>query len=397
MTALVHKKSGKLKLVTAALLLTSSMALAACTAEDALRGVGENRGEVPISKKIDRALKAKGLSLRAPIMVRIFKTENVLEVWKQKPNGRYTMLADFEICKWSGKLGPKFKEGDRQAPEGFYSVAPHQMNPRSSYHLSFNMGFPNRFDQSLGRTGTHLMIHGDCSSAGCYSMTDSQVEDIYALAREALRGGQTAFQIQAFPFRMTPENMAKHKDSEHFEFWQNIKIGYDHFELTKKPPSVEICERTYQFNKDFGDQNVSATQACPQSEMSPSLLAAYQTLSAEEAEVFDKLAARYDAKQEQELEKAAREQAEKEAAALREQQVAAQQAVEPAQDVASAPVPVESPTAEAGSNAATSDVPLPASAPGSESNAANDTSAAPAETAPERRGLFGRVRGLFGS
>ncbi|MEN0087589.1 MAG: murein L,D-transpeptidase family protein [Pseudomonadota bacterium] len=191
-------------------------ALAACTAEDALRGVGDKRGEVPISKKLYRAIKTKGMGVRAPIMVRIFKEEDTLEVWKRKPNGRYALLADYEICKWSGKLGPKFKEGDRQAPEGFYTVAPHQLNPRSSYHLSFNMGFPNAFDRSYGRTGTHLMIHGDCSSAGCYSMTDPQIEDIYALAREALRGGQERFQIQAFPFRMTPENMAKHRNSEHF-------------------------------------------------------------------------------------------------------------------------------------------------------------------------------------
>ena len=123
--------------MAAALVLTP--ALAACTAEDALRGGGDKRGEVPISKDAYRAIKTKGLSVRAPIMIRIFKEEDVLEVWKQKPNGRYTLLTDYEICKWSGKLGPKFKEGDRQAPEGFYSVAPHQLNPRSAYHLSFNM------------------------------------------------------------------------------------------------------------------------------------------------------------------------------------------------------------------------------------------------------------------
>ena len=82
--------------------------------------------------------------------------------------------------------GPNFKEGDRQAPEGFYNIRPHQMNPKSSYYLSFNMSFPNKFDRTRGRTGSNLMVHGACSSAGCYSMTDEQVLEIYAFAREAL-------------------------------------------------------------------------------------------------------------------------------------------------------------------------------------------------------------------
>ena len=123
-------------------------------------------------------------------MVRIFKEEAVLEVWKQKDTGRYDLVKTYEICQWSGQLGPKYTEGDRQAPEGFYTVRPAQMNPRSRYHLSFNMGYPNTFDRAHGRTGQHLMVHGDCKSAGCYAMTDALMEEIYALAREAFRGGQ---------------------------------------------------------------------------------------------------------------------------------------------------------------------------------------------------------------
>ena len=145
------------------------------------------------------------MSTTSPIMIRIFKEEAVLEVWKQKDNGRYDLAATYDICKWSGRLGPKFVEGDRQAPEGFYTVRPYQMNPRSSYHLSFNIGFPNNYDRAHGRTGQHLMVHGACSSAGCYSMTDKQVEEIYALPA-TLQGRPEAFQIHAFPFRMTAGN-----------------------------------------------------------------------------------------------------------------------------------------------------------------------------------------------
>ena len=135
--------------------------LSAC--QGALDGLGQ-KAEKPVPKKLVASMKAQGMALTSPIMLRIFKQENTLEVWKKKTTGRYALLTSYEICKWSGKLGPKFKEGDRQAPEGFYKVNKHQMNPNSQYHLAFNMGFPNAYDRSHGRTGSHLMIHGACSS-----------------------------------------------------------------------------------------------------------------------------------------------------------------------------------------------------------------------------------------
>ena len=189
------------------------------------------------------------MSRTSPIMARIFKEEGKLEIWKQKTNGRYDLIASYDICKWSGKLGPKFIEGDRQAPEGFYTVRPAQMNPNSSYHLSFNIGYPNAYDRAHGRTGANLMVHGACSSSGCYSMTDAQIEQIYAFGRDAFQGGQTEFQIQAFPFRMTAANMARYRNDPNFEFWKMLKEGYDQFEITKVPPKVDVCEKRYVFNQ----------------------------------------------------------------------------------------------------------------------------------------------------
>jgi murein L,D-transpeptidase YafK len=155
------------------------------------------------------------------------------------------------------------------------------MNPNSSYYLSFNMGFPNSYDRSHNRTGSNLMVHGACSSAGCYSMTDEQVLEIYGFARDAFKGGQEYFLVEALPFRMTPENMARHRDSEHFEFWKMLKTGYDHFELTKRPPKVEVCERSYVFNQVPEDEDATfrAAQACPpasvpQSEPRPPMMTA---------------------------------------------------------------------------------------------------------------------------
>lgn len=258
--------------------------------QGALDGL-EAKEKAPVPAKLVYAMKAKGMPVDSPIMIRIFKEENVLEVWKQKDTGRYALLTDYEICKWSGKLGPKFKEGDRQAPEGFYTVNPYQMNPKSQYHLSFNIGFPNAYDRAHGRTGLHLMVHGACSSAGCYSMTDERVQEIYSLARDAFKGGQKAFQIQAYPFRMTAENMVKHRDSEHFEFWKMLKKGYDHFEITRIPPKVDVCEKRYEFNTDSPSRYPSSGQ-CPKREMPLSLAGAFVKQQTSFNAEFEKLLAK---------------------------------------------------------------------------------------------------------
>ena len=146
----------------------------------------------------------------APILIRIYKQETTLEVWKEKRTGSFALLKSYPICKFSGKLGPKIAEGDRQAPEGFYEVTRDQMNPLSREYLSFNVGFPNAFDRSLHRTGSMVMVHGGCASIGCYAMTDNEMSEIYALLDEAFGGGQDKVQLQAFPFRMTEQNLAHH-------------------------------------------------------------------------------------------------------------------------------------------------------------------------------------------
>jgi murein L,D-transpeptidase YafK len=188
------------------------------------------------------------MDLQSPILVRLFKEEAELEVWKQDRTGHFALLKTYPICRWSGDLGPKIREGDRQAPEGFYSISPAQMNPQSAYYLSFNTGFPNAFDKSLGRTGSELMVHGDCSSRGCYAMTDEQIAEIYALGRESFFGGQRAFQFQAYPFQMTAANLAKHRNNPNMPFWRMIKEGNDHFEVTKLEPKVDFCEKKYVFD-----------------------------------------------------------------------------------------------------------------------------------------------------
>jgi len=249
-------------------LLRALLASAAIAAVMTLAGCGggapvnSGRHMQPLSERMVATLNAKNMAKESPILMRVFKQEAELEVWKQDDSGRFALLRTYPICRWSGELGPKFKTGDRQAPEGFYPITPGLMNPDSSQYLAINTGFPNAYDRANSRTGAFLMIHGGCSSAGCYAMTDEQIAEIYALARESFFGGQKSFQLQAYPFRMTPLNMARHRNSPHMAFWRMIKEGYDHFEVTHLEPQVDVCEKRYIFGAESTDR-FSPAERCP--------------------------------------------------------------------------------------------------------------------------------------
>ncbi len=199
------------------------------------------------------------------ILMRIFKEESELEVWRQGADGRYALHKTHPMCRWSGRLGPKTADGDRQAPEGFYQVTASLMNPNSKYHRSFNLGYPNQLERALGYTGDSLMVHGACSSAGCFAMTDNGVAEVYAEAQSAFRIGQSDFQVQSFPFRMTAEQMAKHQGDPNIEFWRNLKLGYDVFEVTRREPTVAACGGRYVFDarRVDGAAALEPTAACP--------------------------------------------------------------------------------------------------------------------------------------
>lgn len=281
--------------------------LSACN-DDALQSVADKANQ-PLPQEIVAKMKSEGMTRTSPIMMRIFKEEGVLEIWKQKNDGRYGKIAEYKICAWSGKLGPKKQEGDRQAPEGFYLIKPSQMNPDSHYYLAFNIGYPNAYDRSLGRTGSNIMIHGVCSSAGCYSMTDKNVAQIYAFARDAFDGGQRAFQVEAFPFRMTPANMAAHRDNPNIDFWKMLKVGYDYFEITKRPPDVNVCDRKYVFNQQvLDDSPFVATAACPSMKTPENLQVAYAAYEKQYDKAYEAAVVKQKADAEREAEIAKRKQ-----------------------------------------------------------------------------------------
>lgn len=229
-------------------------------------GTGSEDSVAPGDRQLPASTQAllaiKGMKVEAPIFVRIFKEESEFEVWKYK-DGRFQHFRTYPICAWSGELGPKVQQGDRQAPEGFYTVSRAQMNPHSLYHLAFNIGFPNTYDQANGHSGSALMVHGNCKSAGCYAMTDAYIEEIYILAREAFNAGQTKFHVQALPFRMTTWNMMRHRLNEWYPFWAKLKEGYDAFEETGKPPIVKVCGKQYLVNVSFPGGDPAPNAPCP--------------------------------------------------------------------------------------------------------------------------------------
>lgn len=271
------------------LVLFAGLGLALAGCQEGSKYASNAKARAPVPPETLALMREKGLQPSAPILIRSFKKEAELEVWKKGSDGRYALLKTYPICRWSGQLGPKKREGDRQAPEGFYTITPASMNPNSSYYLSFDMGYPNAFDRAHGRTGKHLMVHGACSSAGCYSMTDEQIAEIYAIGREAFNGGQRRFQYQAYPFRMTPENMAKHRLDPDIAFWRNLKEGWDHFEATRQEPLVGVCGKRYVFNAR-NSNNLSPTGACPTLDIDPGIRQAVAAKQqADQAKIADLL------------------------------------------------------------------------------------------------------------
>ncbi len=200
-------------------------------------------------------------SAGSPVFIRIFKQEAQLELWMQKA-GRFELIDSFPICHWSGTLGPKLYEGDRQAPEGFYSVGPQQLVLSGRHIRSLDLGYPNAFDRSLGRTGSHILLHGGCRSTGCFAMTDPVMERVYALAEQALRAGQQEIPVHVFPFRMTTANLQQHSNSPWRAFWNNLKVGYDAFEATRTLPGVYACRGAYLVEGDDPTREANPPTDC---------------------------------------------------------------------------------------------------------------------------------------
>lgn len=227
----------RVALVSFLMLITAS-----CNVQDGKRA---ERAIASVKESLEQQLQGMGLDYGAPVFIRIFKGLDLLEVWIESSDGKFKKFKAYDICAFSGYLGPKLKEGDRQSPEGFYYVDQGRLNPNSRFHLSFNLGFPNEYDRYHKRTGSALMVHGNCVSIGCYAMTDEYINEIYALVSAALDAGQPYFRVHAFPFKLEAEELSKYKDHKWHSFWLNLKEGYDYFEKHKQPPNIVVESGVY--------------------------------------------------------------------------------------------------------------------------------------------------------
>lgn len=219
-----------------------------------------------VNMSLHQNMRLQGLRIGDPIFIRVLKQERILELWiKAQDQDTYALFKTYPICYFSGDLGPKLKEGDKQAPEGFYDITQGRLHPESENHLAFNIGFPNAYDTAHGRTGSYLMIHGGCRSVGCFAMTDPVIEEIYVLAEAALENGQEKVDVHIFPFAMTEQNLIYHGNSEWSGFWQTLNVAYQSFERKHVPPIIKVDEagnyRFFELKHDPGHQSATRQTA----------------------------------------------------------------------------------------------------------------------------------------
>ena len=198
----------------------------------------------PDVSRLTERLAEAGVKSGAPVLMRVFKDSSELELWIEKGD-RFVLFATYPICHWSGTLGPKLKEGDKQTPEGFYTIASRQLRHLGRWPRAINLGFPNAFDRAHDRNGSYILMHGGCSSVGCFALTNPVIGEVYGLTKAALGNGQRYVPIHVFPFRMTDEALAAHSASPWHGFWTTLQAGYKSFERTGRPPRVSVCKGAY--------------------------------------------------------------------------------------------------------------------------------------------------------
>ena len=222
-----------------------ALSLAACNNTTA---IDSRRGLAPQPQALVAQSERVGAKASSPVLIRIFKQSKELELWRKTADGSYALVKTYEICTYSGELGPKIKQGDRQAPEGFYTVGASQLNYHSIRYLSLNTGYPNIYDRMHGYTGAALMIHGGCDSAGCFAIEDQPMQEVFTAVRDAIKAGQKSVQVHIYPFRMNALNMFFNGENKNIGFWRQLKAGYDKFENTRSELQVNIVNKKYVIN-----------------------------------------------------------------------------------------------------------------------------------------------------
>ena len=196
---------------------------------------------------LQKQFAAKGLQWPAKqLYIRSFKYDSQLEVWaRNSVKESFKLFKTYKVCALAGTLGPKRMQGDYQVPEGFYYI--NEFNPRSNYHLSLGLNYPNASDKLLSdlfQPGGDIYIHGSCVTVGCIPVTDAQIEEIYILAAYAKDQGQDYIPVHIFPIRYDNKRSATYlasltkTDAQLKVFAETLESVYDHFEITKQLPVI---------------------------------------------------------------------------------------------------------------------------------------------------------------
>lgn len=179
------------------------------------------------------------------IYLRAFKSEKEIELWgKNKSDLKYTLIKTYDVCRTSGELGPKRKQGDLQIPEGFYHI--NRFNPQSNFYLSLGINYPNKSDRVLGnkaKLGGDIFIHGACVTVGCLPITNDLIKELYIFCVEARNNGQTNIPVTIFPSKLSAKEFAGltdkySSDSDKIGLWTDLKKGYDYFNKTNQLPTI---------------------------------------------------------------------------------------------------------------------------------------------------------------
>ncbi|OLY92375.1 Murein L,D-transpeptidase YafK [Cnuella takakiae] len=198
---------------------------------------------------LQKQFAAKGLDWPAKYLyIRNFKYDGQLEVWvKNDKKEQFKLFKNYRVCALAGSLGPKRMEGDYQVPEGFYYI--NEFNPRSSYHLSLGLNYPNPSDKVLSdmyKPGGDIFIHGSCVTVGCIPVNDQQIEELYILAAHARNAGQEFIPVHIFPIRYNNKRSADYlatltkTDGDLKLHAENLELVYDHFEITRQLPIIMV-------------------------------------------------------------------------------------------------------------------------------------------------------------
>lgn len=194
-------------------------------------------------------LKKHGLDpTQFELYIRVFKHDGIVELWgKNKKDTQYKLFREYDICAASGELGPKRKQGDYQVPEGYYHID--RFNPKSKFHLSLGVNYPNTSDRILGfkaKLGGDIFIHGSCQTIGCIPITDNEIKSFYVYCVEAINSGQKKIPVTFFPAKMEGDNLLflneLQTNREAKNLWKDLQKGYSYFNTHKELPTISFLE-----------------------------------------------------------------------------------------------------------------------------------------------------------